>query len=102
MSSHRITPAELLATGITREEAIRRLAYENEIARRRRLNNIPDGFLTPDWLELAVAKDWSLVRGEPSESRARAEAEARRAFDDADLLRLSKGQRAFERAGIAA
>jgi len=87
---------------ITREEAIRRLAYENEIARRRALNNIPDLHLTPMWLELAIAKDWSLVRGEPSEVRARAEAEARAQMDDADLLALSKAHRSFIRQGIAA
>jgi hypothetical protein len=66
---------------ITREEAIRRLALENEIARRRAQNNIPEGFLTPNWLELAIAKDWSLVRGELSEVRAAAEAEARAELD---------------------
>lgn len=87
---------------MSREEAIRRLAYENEIARRRELNNIPARFLTPMWLELAVARDWTLIRGEPSEVRARAEAEARAALDDAELVKLAKGQRSFARQRVPA
>ena len=80
---------------MTPDQAIRDLALKNEFARRRALNNIPDGFLTPNWLDLAIAKDWTLVRGRPSEVRARAEAEARELLTDAELQRLSRGQRAF-------
>lgn len=61
-------------------EAIDRLALDLEFARRRKLNNIPDHFMTPTWLELAIAKDWSMIGGKPSPVRERAEREAREAL----------------------
>lgn len=70
---------------MTPAQAIRDLALQNEFARRRALNNIPERHLTPIWLELAIARDWTLVRGEPSETRARAEAEARAQITVAEI-----------------
>lgn len=52
-----------------------RAALEYEFARRRQLNNIPDRHMTPTWLELAIAKDWT-PRADGSFSEVRVAAEA--------------------------